>query len=111
LAAAASAAALALASALAFSSARSRIDFGGFRGMNLVVVLVRLREMIAIEEQSAEAIRRAQFKLGVHLDRFERTDFDADLAAHADRDIDVEARRINLHLAYKSGFLSVILTI
>ncbi len=51
-------------------------------------------------EQAAEAIGRAQFKLRVHLDGFERANFDADLAAHADRNIDVEPRGINLRLAH-----------
>ena len=44
--------------------------------------------------------RRCQLELRVHFDRFKRANFNADLAAHADGDIDVEARRIKLRLAH-----------
>ena len=86
----AAAAALALASALAFSG-EARVDFGGFGGMDLVVVLVRFGEFVAIEQQAAEAVVGGELELDVHLDGVERADLDADLAAHADGDIDVEA--------------------
>ena len=67
--------------------------------MNPVVILVRLGQLFAVEEQSAEAICRAQLKLGIHFDSFKRANLNANLAAHADGDIDIEARRIKLRLA------------
>ena len=51
-------------------------------------------------EQPAKAIVGGQLELGVHLDGLERTNFNANLAAHANRDIDVEARRIKLLFAH-----------
>jgi hypothetical protein len=44
-------------------------------------------------------VGRAQLELGVHLDGVERADLDADLAAHADREIDVEHLRLKLEFA------------
>jgi hypothetical protein len=52
--------------------------------MNLVVVLVRFCQLLAVQQEPAEAVVRAQLKLRVHLDGFKRADFDTDLAAHAD---------------------------
>src|SRR5215468_3799982 len=43
----------------------------------------------------------------VHLDRLEWTNFDADLATHTDRDVDVEHLRVKLRFAHVIG-LSVI---
>ena len=40
------------------------------------------------------SVRAAQLELVVHLDRFKRANLDANLAAHANRDIDVEDRRV-----------------
>ena len=65
-----------------------------------VVILVRLRQLLPVQQQPAEAVVGAQFKLRVHLDRFKRADLNANLAAHADRNIDIELRRINLQLAH-----------
>ena len=48
---------------------------------------------------SIEALARAEFVDLVHLDRLERADLDAYLAAHAHGDVDVEGRRIKLRLA------------
>ena len=73
--------------------------------MNLVIVLIRFRKVLTIEEQSAKAVGGAQFKLGVHLDRFEGADLDADLAAHAHGDIDIEASRVDLHLSHEIRLL------
>ena len=82
-----------------------RIHRGRFGGMNPVVILVRSCQLLAVEQQPAKAVRRAQLKLGVHLDGFKGADLDADLAAHADRNIDVEARRIKLRLAQRIRLL------
>ena len=66
--------------------------------MDLVVVLVGLCEALFGPKKIAEATRGAGFKVIVHLDGIEGADFDADLAAHADRDIDVESLGIELRL-------------
>src|SRR5579872_6737655 len=67
--------------------------------MDRVVILVRSCELLAIVEQPAETVRCAQLKLRVHLDGFEGANFNADLAAHAHRDVDIESCWINLQLA------------
>ena len=99
LATAASAALLALASALTFSAASRASTAGRFGGMNPVIILVRLSQLLAVEQQPAKAVRRAQLKLGIHLDGFKGANLDADLAAHANRNINVEFGRIKLRLA------------
>ena len=83
-----------------FFLGQARVHFGGFGRMNRVIVLVRLGQLLAVEKQAAEAIVGGQLKFGVHLDGFKRADFNADLAAHADGNIDVEARGIKLRLAH-----------
>ena len=54
-----------------------------------------------------ESLALTQLKFLVHLDRLERTNLDANLAAHADRDIDVEHLRVKLRFAHVIG-LSVV---
>ena len=49
--------------------------------------------------------RAAQLENLVHLDRFERANLDANLATHADRNVDVEDRRIKLRFAHVIGLL------
>src|SRR6185437_12150448 len=83
----------------------SGIDGGGFRRVNLVVVLVRLRQLVPIEHQAAEAVIRRQIELYVHLDGVERADLNADLARHADRNVDIEPRRVELRLAHRVRLL------
>src|SRR4029077_3959733 len=51
----------------------------------------------------AETVSRTQFKFGIHLDCFERTHLDANLAAHAYRNIDVEYCGIELRFAHVIG--------
>src|SRR2546423_12947980 len=77
--------------------------------MNFVIILVRFRKLFFSKEQLIESFALTQFKILVHLDRFERTNFDADLAAHANRDVDVEHLRIKLRLAHVIGLLVVAL--
>src|SRR2546422_6024763 len=67
--------------------------------MNPAVIVVRPGELMLVEQQSTKAIRVAQFEFVVHLDGLERTDLHAYLAAHADRNVDVEHRRIKLRFA------------
>ena len=73
--------------------------------MDLVIVFVRFRQLVLAHEQRVETFAPAQFKNLVHLDRFEWANFDTNLAAHADRDIDVEGGRIKLRLAHVVGLL------
>ncbi len=77
-----------------------RVHLGCLRRMNLVIVLVRFRQLLAIQQQPAKPVVGRQLKFVVHLDRFERTHLNADLAAHAHRNVDIELRRINLQLAH-----------
>src|SRR5437763_8518204 len=49
----------------------------------------------------------AQFEVLIHLDCFKRTDLDANLAAHAYRDVDIEHLRIKLRFAHVVGLLVV----
>src|SRR5690606_31104882 len=60
------------------------VDFGGFDRMDLVIVAVGLRELLAVEQQRGEAIGGGDLEDLVHFDRVEGADLDADLAAHAD---------------------------
>jgi len=75
------------------------IDGGGFGGVNVIVVLVRFGELLLIQEEGSEAVGGGEFEVGVHLDGVEGADLDADLAAHADGDIDVEFSGIELGFA------------
>ena len=68
--------------------------------MNPAVMLVRFDQLVLGQQQAAEAVVRAQFKLGVHLDGVERTNFDANLAAHAHRNINVKHGGIKLGLSF-----------
>src|SRR2546423_5642899 len=77
--------------------------------MDVVIILVRFRQLILLHEERIEPFPPAQLIHLVHLDRFERANFDANLAAHADRNVDVERRRIKLRLAHVIGLLVVAL--
>src|SRR5262249_9157971 len=50
-----------------------------------------------------ESFALTQLEFLVHLDRFEWTDLDTNLAAHADRDVNVEHLRIKLRFAHVIG--------
>src|SRR6516162_5718039 len=50
-----------------------------------------------------ESLALTQLEFLVHLDRLEWTDLDTNLAAHADRDVDIEHLRIKLRLAHVIG--------
>ena len=52
-----------------------------------------------VEQQPAEAVAIAQLEFRVHLDGLERADLDANLAAHANRDVDIENLRVELRFA------------
>ena len=77
--------------------------------MNPMIIFVRLRKFVFAQQQRIEPFALTQFKILVHLDRFKRTNLHANLAAHANRDIDVEDRRIKLRLAQVIGLLVVAL--
>ena len=70
-----------------------------------MVVIVRLRQLILAEKECIETFAPAQFEFLVHLNCFEQANLDADLAAHADRNIDVEHRGIKLRFAHVIGLL------
>src|SRR4029077_17377277 len=56
-----------------------------------------------------ESLALTQLKFLVHLDRLERTDLDANLAAHAHRDVDVEHLRVKLRFTHVIGLFVVAL--
>src|SRR4051812_20566606 len=58
-----------------------------------------------MNEQALEAVVIRELVFLIHLDRFERANLDTNLAAHADRDIDVENGRVELRLANVIRFL------
>ena len=72
-----------------------------------MIILVRLRKLGFAHQQIVETAATTEFEILVHLDRFKRTDFDADLAAHAYRDIDIENLRIQLWFAHVVGLFVV----
>src|ERR1700731_747111 len=73
--------------------------------MDAVIVSVRLGKLILALQQGVESFPPAEFEYFVHLDGLEGANLDANLAAHADRDIDVKDRRIKLRLAHVIGLL------
>ena len=54
-----------------------------------------------VHKQAPKSIGLTEFKLSVHFDRVEGANFDADLTAHADGDVDVKGRRLELVFADK----------
>src|SRR5207245_5488377 len=55
------------------------------------------------QEQMVEAFALTELEFLVHLDRFKRTDLYANLAAHTDRDVDVEHLRVELRVTHVIG--------
>src|ERR1051326_829629 len=87
----------------ALLGAQARIDFSGFSRMDAVVIRVRFGELTLVEQQTAESVRLSDLECRVHFDGFERADLDTDLAAHANRYVNVEHRRIKLRFAHVVG--------
>ena len=73
--------------------------------MDLPIILVRFGELMLVEQQTGKAVGVAQFELSIHFDRLERANFDADLAAHANGDVDIENLWIELRFADVIRFL------
>src|SRR5205814_7807985 len=67
--------------------------------MDFPIILVGPGELMFVEQQPAEAVAVAQLEFRVHLDGLERADLDANLAAHANRDVDIENVRVELRFA------------
>src|SRR5882724_11742334 len=80
-----------------------------FDGMNLVIIPVRFGKLLFAQKQVIEPLAFTQLEILVHLNRLEWTDLDANLAAHADRDVDVEHLRIKLWFAHVIGLFVVTL--
>src|SRR4029079_3782819 len=78
-----------------------------FDGMDLVIVPVRFGKLLFAQKQVIDPLALTQFKFLVHLDRLEWTHLDANLTAHADRDVDVEYLWVKLRFAHVIG-LSVV---
>src|ERR1043166_151969 len=73
--------------------------------MDFVIIAVRLGKLFLLKEQMIEPLSLTKLEVLVHLDRLERADFDANLAAHADGNVDVESCRIKLRLPDVVRFL------
>src|SRR6266702_1338036 len=80
-----------------------------FDGMNLVIIPVRFGKLLFAQKQVIEPLAFTQLEILVHLNRLEWTDLDANLAAHADRDVDVEDLRVKLRFAHVIGLFVVAL--
>src|SRR4029077_7854137 len=75
--------------------------------MDLVIIPVRFGKLLFAQKQVIEPLALTQLEFLVHLDCLERTNLDANLAAHAHRDVDVENLRIKLRFAHVIGLFVV----
>src|SRR5439155_571746 len=78
-----------------------------FGWADAVIIFVWLRQLLFALEEKVKAFALTQLKILVHLDCFKWTDLDANLAAHADRNIDVEHLRVKLRFAHVIGLFVV----
>jgi hypothetical protein len=76
------------------------VDFGGVGRVDLVEVGVGLRELVAVDEEAFEAVAGRDFVVVIHLDGIKGAGLDAELAAHADGEVDVEDLGFLLHAAF-----------
>src|SRR5438309_3779538 len=77
--------------------------------MNLVIIPVRFGKLPFAKQQRVEPLAFTQLEILVHLNGFEWTNLDANLAAHAHRDIDVEDLRVKLRFAHVIGLFIIAL--
>src|SRR6185503_12282866 len=77
--------------------------------MNLVIIAVGFGKLLFAQKQVIEPLALTQLEFLVHLDRLKWTDLDANLAAHADRDVDVEHLWVKLRFAHVIGLFVVAL--
>ena len=77
--------------------------------MNFVIILVRLRQVILPQKEVIKPLALTQLEVLVHLDRLKRAHLDANLAAHAYRDVDVEYLWVKLRFAHVIGLFVVAL--
>jgi hypothetical protein len=75
---------------LGFIRGEAGVDLGGLGGVELVIIAVGFGQLFFVEEEWIEPVVDAQFEFLVHFDGVEGADLGADLAAHADADVDVE---------------------
>src|SRR5262249_15286537 len=85
------------------------IHLRGFEWMNSMIIVVRLRQIILAHQQRIKAFATTQLKVLVHLDRLKWANFDTNLAAHANRDIDVENLWVKLLFTHIIGLLVIAL--
>src|SRR5262249_10751440 len=85
------------------------IHLRGFEWMNSMIIVVRLRQIILAHQQRIKAFATTQLKVLVHLDRLKWANFDTNLAAHANRDIDVEDLWVKLWFTHIIGLLVIAL--
>ena len=75
--------------------------------MNPVIVPVGFGKLLFAQKQMIEPLALTQLEFLVHLDCLKWTDLDANLAAHADRDVDVEYLRVKLRFPHVIGLFVV----
>src|SRR5204863_4134970 len=72
-------------------------------------IFVRFGKLLFAEQQRIEPLAFTQLEILVHLNGFEWTHLDANLATHANRNVDVEHFRVELWFAHVIGFFVVAL--
>src|SRR5215467_6021619 len=81
------------------------IHLVGVGRADAMIILVRFGQIFLAQKQIVESFAFTQFELLVHLNRFERANLNADLAAHANGDVDVEDFWVKLRSAHVIGLL------
>jgi len=74
-----------------------------------MVIVVRLCQLGFVHQQIVKPVATTQFEILIHLDRLEWTDFDANLAAHAHRNVDIEHSWVKLRLTHIVRFFVITL--
>src|SRR5207253_1386312 len=81
------------------------IDFSRIGWRDATIIVVRLRQIILAHQQRIETFATAKLEFLVHLDRLKWANLDANLAAHANGDINVEDFCVKLWFADVIGLL------
>ena len=77
--------------------------------MDLAKIIVGFGEQIFVNQEALKTVRVAQLEIIVHFNGVEWADFHTNLAAHANRNIDIEDAGLKLHLADEIGFFDAVL--
>src|SRR5262249_1739461 len=80
-----------------------RVDFSRIGWRDPTIIVVGLRQIVLAHQQCIETFATTKLEFFVHLNRLKRANFDANLATHADRDIDIEDLGVKLWFAHVIG--------